>query len=326
MAAQWRIALFEGGRGYWQRALAEGRWVGSQRALAESISPLQAAALRLALAGVLSERLGSGARLGGMGAGIVERVAHRVRDSRLGKALNLLGDCTENYAGAQHCEDGGVDLASLAQEARRLQTEVPKATHELTKDVCHWTVAVVAPHTPSSLNMQRNTRPHYLLMGPFTESNDGDPFGKTLDVDSGEDNGNGAGQAQRAPGATGTRVDGVAHWQQDLSACHDLCRKTLHYCGIGCEGLQPGTGVRNWSRRHWKYSAWMGITEDVFHEEMFEAVVEVAREVSLLRHQVLGSAHAESKESAAAMATLDIMHQQLQDVKLIIADPRYDRT
>ena len=116
-----------------------------------------------------------------------------------------------------------------------------------------------------------------------------------------------------------------AHAQQDFrrtwSACHVLCQQTLDWCDIEWECLQPRGG---------ELDGWNTMAEDVARildpgsstngDAVFEVVAGVAREVSMLRHQMLGAAHAESKESAAALSTLDALDQQLRDVTIIADD------
>ena len=55
-------------------------------------------------------------------------------------------------------------------------------------------------------------------------------------------------------------------------------------------------------------------------ERVFCAVAQVAAEVSVLRHQMLGDAHAESRDSVDMLSALSALHRQIHDVRLLIGD------
>ena len=115
--------------------------------------------------------------------------------------------------------------------------------------------------------------------------------------------------------------------QQGLSACHALCRATLEHYDIEWEG--PRSDWHDWYDMRTDKEPLRGVAcagarnsgwriRDMFEiERAFKTVVQVVQEVSVSRHQLLGDAHAESSESAAALSALEVLHMQLRDAELV---------
>ena len=112
-----------------------------------------------------------------------------------------------------------------------------------------------------------------------------------------------------------TRMDVVR--QQDLSACHALCRASLEHYSIKWEG--PRSDWHDWyDFRTARDTLSMRDMFDI--ERVFKAVAQVAQEVSVVRHELLGDAHAESRESAASLSTMEVLLVQLLDAELVAND------